>query len=398
MRQFIFDIRRHVRRPGLPLLLIVQAALAVAVLSLSFSVLQERIRTVTAATGLQETDLWLLEGRHTSAQAASEQEIEEIKRQLLALPGVVSVSRVNDLPLRNSGWRTAFWPHSNCDTATGTHVGIFLGDEFGFETLGLELIAGRPFHRAELKPVNSLGTLPPLALVSAALAEQLFGSTDVVGRTVHTQVVGEIRIIGVVKTLQASWPAWSNRELTVFMPAMLTTSQVHLALRMAPGQRLDTPKLSESLADFNISKIRRYSDIRQSAYAAQTYLIILLFGFVLAVLIVVATTAYALVSHWAYQRFHEIGVRRALGATAPQVFRLMLGEVSLFLLIGALLGEGLLVAGLIALEHSAAGIELADVAGFMISSLLVCATGLLAAVGMLKRGVAESPARAVKVY
>lgn len=386
-------LRRLTRRPLLPLLLAIQTACALAVISNALSIIAKQLDFALSPTGLQENNLWVLETRPADgSRLPSEAAMAELQR-LQKISGVDNAALLNDLPLRNYGWRTSIWPTATRAKNEELHVGIFFASPNGFDTLGLHLAAGRKFIDSEFQRTSSLGTLPPRTMISAALAERLFGSAQAaIGQKVYTKVVGAVTVIGVIPTLQSSWPDWPNREFTLFMPAIPDRINPLYVLRMQSGHAPPLYDVSTALPDSAVLSLRSYAELRRQAYGREWYLITLFAIFTVGLIVVVATASFALAGHWVNQRFQEIGVRLALGATPEQIFRMIHIEVLTVLLSGAALGVGAAHTGSSILQHSFAGIGDLSPVALMTTFVIVVGIGQAAVWSSARQAAAISPA------
>jgi len=86
----------------------------------------------------------------------------------------------------------------------------------------------------------------------------------------------------------------------------------------------------------------------------------LLTAFAVAALALAAIGVYGVLSYSVSSRMHEIGVRLALGADAPRVIRLVLGEGLRLAMVGAIVGLATAAAIARALQGSQSGIAELD--------------------------------------
>jgi len=113
-------------------------------------------------------------------------------------------------------------------------------------------------------------------------------------------------------------------------------------------------------------------------------------------LVLGAVGIYGALSYWVGQRTHEIGVRAALGATRPDILRVVVGEGLLLTSIGV--GAGILAAlGLTRLLASLLyGVRPRDPRTFVALSILVSAVALLATYIPARRAAKVDPMEALR--
>ena len=109
-----------------------------------------------------------------------------------------------------------------------------------------------------------------------------------------------------------------------------------------------------------------------------------------------ATGLFSLLSYLVSQRTHEIGVRMALGADPRAIFRLVLGQGGLLLVVGLAIG---LVASLICARLFSSllfGISARDPLTFMITPALLSLAALLACYIPARRATKVDPLVALR--
>ena len=123
-------------------------------------------------------------------------------------------------------------------------------------------------------------------------------------------------------------------------------------------------------------------------------LAIVIIAVTVSVLLLSAAGIYSMMSFTVAGRRREIGIRAALGADARRVLAGIFGRASAQL--GAGVAAGLAIAS--ALEWLAGGQMMGGKALVLLPSVVVvmCAVGLLAAVGPARRGLAVQPTEALR--
>jgi predicted permease len=203
-----------------------------------------------------------------------------------------------------------------------------------FETVGVELVAGRGFTDRD-----ALGSTP-VAVVNQIVAERLWPGESPLGRRAHAN--GEVEIVGVVRTGRyvmvtetpspavflafAQSPRWAM-ALHARAPGReaATLRAIQEEVRaLDPDVALEAPSTLEGLVGFALVPQR---------VAAQFVGLFGVVGLVLA-----AMGIYGVLAYQVARRTREFGVRRALGATSGHVIRHVVGRGALIAGVGCALG------------------------------------------------------------
>ena len=267
--------------------------------------------------------------------------LAEVERRLLSQPGVVSVGLGQLLPL--AGLRTSaglrvegrdVLPNDQPDACWRVATSSY------FEALGVPLLAGRGFDPRDHAQA------PPVALVNAALARQVFPGEDPIGRRVVTGLDGPagtwVTVVGVVAdTPQESVARGAAPEITRpfsqdnrFGPASMSlvvrTSGDPLALAAAVRREVTATR-----SDLALSDVMPLATLAREAIAAPRAAGQALGLFAALALFLAGLGLYGVVSCLVAERLPEMGVRLALGARPASLVSLVLGS-SLRLVAGGL--------------------------------------------------------------
>jgi putative ABC transport system permease protein len=316
-----------------------QIALTLAIVSNAVFIIAQRIERVNRVTGIEEKDLFLILQAWVNAPAddtaaglarlgaMQSEDIETLRR----LPDVESVAATNTLPLFNAsridGIRLT--PDQARPTVT---VNNYMVDEQFLPTMRLKLTAGRAFTNADVvhQSLRDPGQ-PPVMIAGRAVADKLFPHGDALGKVVY-MADRPITIIGIVERLQVPG-ATRDYEAMAFNSVLLPVRQdgfyAAYAVRAKPG-RLDAAMRSVEPALFSVNPMRvfdedngsqSFAQIRAKAYS-DDYGMAIMMGVVCVVLLgVTAAGIVGLTSFWVGQRRRQIGVRRALGARKVDILR-----------------------------------------------------------------------------
>ncbi|MFN7942926.1 MAG: ABC transporter permease [Thermoanaerobaculia bacterium] len=311
--------------------------------------------------------------------------------RLSALPGVESAGVVSLLPIQNWGRNTSYTIEGLQAPPAGEEwwVETRAASADAFRALGVPLKAGR-FLAASDAAASQDDRSPAPCLVNQAFVRRHFPAGDVLGRRVRfggedyvtiVGVVGDVRQGGLEQeslpelTFLATDPRVANmfaNDIVLVVRSALPTSSLAAAVRaavreIAPQQPVHTlltldEVLSASLAD------RRLTLWMVGAFAT------------LAIFLS-ATGLYALVAFLVTQRAREVGVRMAIGATAPRIARWILSEAVVLAAIGlaAGLAGGAALSRLVASQL--AGVSPLDPATWIAVALFIAAVAVGAGLG-----------------
>lgn len=170
----------------------------------------------------------------------------------------------------------------------------------------------------------------PVLLVDESLARRHFPDEDPVGK--HLLVDGhDFEIVGVTGSIlhdnleQPPSPTIYLRPRDIVQPPGFLAARLFVIAR---GATPDVLRRAIHAVDREVPVSDAGALARQvtSALAARRFLLRLLLGFGAAALALTAFGVYAVISASVALRTREIGIRRALGAQAPQLSRLIVGQ------------------------------------------------------------------------
>jgi len=211
-----------------------------------------------------------------------------------------------------------------------------------FEFLGVPILEGRAFNDSDT--VDSL----PVVIVSSRFAKKFWPDSSAIGKRIKTEPNNpdsEWRtIVGVSNHLIHSQPFGEEqfRPAIYVANAQLAYQYQYVALKttLEPYQLQKTLIDTAATVDSNIPLYHVYSlsDRLENRVGAMVFVgkIFIIFG-VLA-LILAAAGIYGIMSRSVTQRTQEFGVRRALGAIDKDIYRLLLKQGLMMLLMGISIG------------------------------------------------------------
>ncbi len=264
---------------------------------------------------------------------------ERALEQIRALPGVMSASVANRVPL-SSDWPSKFgFQVPGYQPAPGESPAVaFIYEVYPdyFQTLGMPLIRGRDFAATD----NA--SAPPVMVISRAIAERFFGERNPIGERIAFYG-RESEIIGVVDETQnvpfsmgnapalylaaAQWPVFNDEAVFVAHTALPTDA---LAASVTQALTAVDPLLSVRVT--SLERLQASAVLTQSAPMEIAGL------FAGLAILLSALGLYGVLASTVAQRTKELGVRIALGAEHRTIFRLVLVRGGVLALVGTLIG------------------------------------------------------------
>jgi predicted permease len=326
--------------------------------------------------------------------------------RLAALPGVAASAVAQRIPLAGRGA-----PSLLLDLKAGDQEGLATVSATGnmasadyFRVMGIPVRGGRTFLPGDLQ-----GT--PAVIVSELLAKRLFGTTDVVGRTIDESIVHRapfsFRIVGVVGDVHFERIEDGYVPMLYFplqrdgdgLPADSSAvparpMDVQYVIR---GTQLPTAQtirgivneLDRRIPPTNIRTLGSLVD-DATARVRLTMLLIAIAG--VAALLLGVIGVYSVIAYAAGERAREFGIRLALGAAPAQVGGMVLGSGLRLVAIGTFVGLAVAVGVTRFLRALLYEVQPTSVAEFGIATVLVVLVTLCATLFPARRAARTLPA------
>lgn len=331
-----------------PILIALQIAITLAIVSNSAFIINERIEKMNRPTGMDDRNLVFAQsagfGPGYDHHATLQQDLEALR----ALPGVVAAGYMNRPPLTGGGSSTSLSPTPEPDSGDTQNTAYWSIDDKGIEALGLKIIAGRSFNSTDIRKEEEVKGPGDMALVTKAYAEALFGDESAVGKLMYTGLSQPIRIIGVIEHMQGAWVGWEHLDRNTIYPLIQEPPNLGYAIRVEPGlaDRM-VPTIEAKLQEINrnrvVTFVRTLREYMERSYRNDSAMVKMLTA---VSTLLVAVTALGIVGLAAFnvnQRRKQIGTRRALGASRGDILKYFMTEALVITMIGAALGTVLAI-------------------------------------------------------
>jgi predicted permease len=242
-----------------------------------------------------------------------------------AIPGVEEAGLVDELPLgRNRTWGPVRQPGVTYDSTELQSTFPHIVDERYFAAMKIPLMAGRGFEVSDDARADSV------IILNEAAAKGVFRGEDPIGRIV-TNIGRRWRVIGVVGNVRhvaleqpSGWEMYySFRQVDDFgMPNMVVRTSLPLAA-LVPSV---TAAIRATDPAMPTGEFRPLSDLVDRAASPRLFILELLTAFGAVALLLAALGIYGVLSFTVAERVPEIGIRMALGESAQQVLRRVVGR------------------------------------------------------------------------
>jgi predicted permease len=352
-------------------------------------------------------------------EASGRQAYRELIERIRSTPGVESAAVASNVAFANESssrrvWRPGTLQSVNPSTMKGTSALSFAVGASYFKTLGLSMLRGREFTRAEELDAPA----SEVAIVDEPLATALFPGQDPVGQFVESQffefssgnpkvVTRPAQIVGVVPGVRHRL-ADTRPVPHIYLPLgshYQTLLNIHV--RTAANGRSDGGDVRAALRDtirtvdtkLAVLAVQTLDEARDATpmnwvvrAAART------FGCFGVIALFMATIGlYGVKAYLVARRTREIGIRMAIGAGAGDVIRMVLKEGALLLAVS--IGVGFLLAVGVgqAVSSLLVGVRPFDPLVLSIATLVLSGAVLTACYVPARRATRISPMTALRV-
>ncbi|AQQ68578.1 ABC transporter permease [Microbulbifer agarilyticus] len=366
------------------LLIAVQIALTLAIVSNSVTIIQERQHMIDRPTGIDVENLIGITFMPVPTDYDMAGAVVADLDLLRSMPGVIDASVTNQLPLSGSGSASGYFLEPNQEIGDFT-ANYYHTDPHFINTLGMKLVAGRNFREDEMKIVGAHDIHnADVAIVTQEFAERAFPEESALGKYLYSgRDDHPTKIIGIVERHLGAWPSWNLAGNVVFNPALITGNHKRYLVRTEPGQRDAIFKqLEDKLAERDpqrVIHVETTEENKRQSYSGDNLMIKMLSVVVGLLTFIVALGIVGLTTFWINQRTKQIGIRRALGASRSNISRYFLVENSIIAVTGLTLGgtAALIINEAIANNFSQPPLSLSLLIGCAIVLLVVSLTAAL---------------------
>ena len=279
-------------------------------------------------TGHEWRNQWSVSMRATKELPNDAAVFDNLRRSLLALPEVESVAFSWFGTYEMSRWTEEYTLPDGSGQITIDGLGV--SDDY-FRTMDMKLAAGRWFSRAD----DGADATP--VIINQLVADKLFPGKNPLGQLYITKQEGKqapkrYRVTGVVTQFRAQGELQEPVYLMLprSIPGVGKETPNNIMLKLRPG----TPRTFETRLNARLKQVRGdwnyivtpLPDGRKSMLATQMIPLTILSVIAAFLLVMVAFGLFGVLWQNTTQRIPEIGLRRALGASAGDIYRQIVAE------------------------------------------------------------------------
>jgi len=382
-------------------LIALQIAVTMAIMVNAIAIIQERTSNMGRPSGIDEENIVTLSSISFAPQMDMRAMIDADLAMLRGMPGVHNAIATNSFPLRGGGSARTLATEPGPD-AEGATSAVYFSDEHAIDTYGTNLVDGSNFALDEITwNDEESSTWPATGILTVAAAKGLFPDEQgsYVGKTVYINNNDPIKIVGIIDRLQAPWDGWDMVENSMLVPLRRDGESVTYVVRTEPGY-LDEliPQIEAALAenkDRIIENVRTMAEVRERSYTGDAAMVKMLSFIVVLLTAITGLGIVGLASFSVSRRTRQIGVRRALGATRPEIMRYFMVENFIISSVGIIAGAVFAIALNIFMVQAFA---LTPLAWYVvpIAMVVLWIVGQAAVAGPARRASAISPAIATR--
>jgi predicted permease len=324
------------------------------------------------------------------------------------VPGVEAVAMVDTVPMR-SGSNPIDYSTIRTNFERGHEYPTVLANSVTPDYL---TVTGIPLRRGRFFTDNDRKGTQSVAVIDDVMAQQAFPGQDPIGKplwialgtdpAIVVGVVGHVRQWGLASDDQSRWRA------QLYYPfAQLPDRLVHrwselmsIAVRTGVDPLMLVQPLRNTIrgaaGDQVLYEVHTLEELADSSLARQRFLLLLFGIFAALALLLACIGIYGVLAYLTSRRVPEIGVRMALGATAPDVLWMVLRQSVKLIFVGVMVGGIASWFATRALVRLVDGVRPADAVTVAAMILLLTLAALFASFFPARRASRLSPIRALR--
>ncbi|MEK6303552.1 MAG: ABC transporter permease [Acidobacteriota bacterium] len=303
--------------------------------------------------------------------------------RLEAVPGVRSAT-VSLIPLLSGQAQTrgivvqGYTPQPGAEDEAKVNT---VGARF-FETMEMPILLGRGLSTRDEE------TAPKTAVINQLMAHKYFGDENPLGRRFGfggPETSGQIEIVGVTGDAKYT-DMRSETQPTIYLPYLQSIPRHATFIVRTSGNAaaMATPireAMHEVDSNLPLTDVKTQSQQADDSLAQERLFATLSSFFGVLALLLACVGLYGVMSYGVARRTNEIGIRMALGASAPRVTRMVMRETMGVVLLGVVIGLGAAVATTRLIAAMLFGLAPTDPVTISVAVLLM--TGVAAVAGYL---------------
>jgi len=337
--------------------------------------------------------------RYSDAQA--QQFYQQVAERARAVSGVMAVTMTTSIPMLNDSIGTVTIAPEGFQFPPGKENAATLAsrvDEFYFDAMGIPLAAGRNFTRRDDE------NAPRVAIVNQHFADHYWPNQDPLGKRFRLPRAKNawVEIVGIAKMSKYIFVAEPPSDFVYLPYRQNPTRGMFMVARSSGDPAALAAPLREVVRDLDVNmpifNVRTMDELYQMRATSIFNVLVTTVGAMgLMGLGLSIVGLYGLVAYAASRRTREIGIRMAIGATAPNVLRMMLRQGVALALGGLVLGLAASVgAGRLLSAAFPTGDDQRDFVSLALVAAVVFVVTLLATYIPARRAARVNPVEALR--
>ena len=380
-------------------LVVLETACSLLLLVAAGLLVNSFIRVLRVPPGFQASGVLIAHTQFDSGRYPKAGQYEAAQREILArlrqLPGVRNVGLSSNVPLldqRGIGFRVEGRAANDFHQANNAFV-----SENYFPAMGIPILRGRSFQEQDAP------SKPLVAVINQALARTFFGGEDPIGKRLLWGYRTPFTIVGVagdvrVSALDASvspmiYISTFQVESGASRHAVLVVRTAGNPAALAASARRAIWSVDKDLPVFGVTTM---DNVLAGSVAQRRFSMSLLGAFSGLALLMAAIGLYGVLSYSVSQRMHEMGLRMALGASARDLMRLVVGQGIRVALAGVAVGLAASFAATRLLAGMLFGVSPLDPLTFTAVAVVLLAAAFLASFIPARRATKVDPMVALR--
>jgi macrolide transport system ATP-binding/permease protein len=321
---------------------------------------------------------------------------EQSAERVRALPGVKSAGWVARLPLALEVNRTSAYPDGQAEPGTEempSAVYESVSPDY-FATMSIPIVGGRDFAGSDT------AKSPGVVIVNETLAERFWPGENPVGKRLHSGNTDVLEVVGVAKNGKYQ-SLGEIPALAIYYPLTQqysTHASLVVRTNLDPGAQIssvrsEVQKLDPQLPIYGAKTLNEHMRLALFPLHAGA---VVAGGFALLAMILAAIGIYGVMAYSVGQRTQEIGIRMALGASAGNVWRMVLKQGVIITVIGMVLGLACAIGLSGVVASMLYGVSATDPLTFLMMTPLLSGVALAACYFPARRATKVDPVIAIK--
>lgn len=378
-------------------------SLTSAIVTNAISTISHNINYMSRPTGIDVNKILVAQSDAILKSYVHKSSVEEDLQTIRSIPVVNSASISSYIPLSGYGISTDFRASLDED-AERLYANFFFVDEEIINTLGLNLLAGRAFQKTDVsifKP-DDYANYAKKAIITEALAQKLYGTSEVVGNLIYDNYGHPAEVIGIVEKMMGIWVTWKHAENVVLYPGILDGVTARYMIRHESTNvnnnelvtQIET-KLQGTSIDRVVDTVKPMQKLFNRSYSSQKTISVVLSGVAILMLVLTGLSVYGLSELSFSSRKREIGIKRALGASKALITKTLYKELIIFSLLAIL--SGCILAKLFN-SYFSQTLNLSDlsISSFLYTNLVIFAVLLIGSIKPFFESINANPISVIK--